>query len=184
MKLFFFMKGKILISSPNLLTDMVFYKSIILLVNESSDGHTGFILNRPGGILFMKNENHNSGKKFKFNFGGPVSDETFFITTKKIKDLEVFWVENNVYWGNNVQTAIELINDGRISLNDIIFFQGYSGWDSGQLKLEIKNRSWIVIDNYSFNLFNLNKNSWNKIIGGIDHKYKIWSNSPDDILLN
>ena len=85
MKLFFFMKGKILISSPNLLTDMVFYKSIILLVDESSDGHTGFILNRPGGILFMKNENHNSGKKFKFNFGGPVSDETFFITTKKQK---------------------------------------------------------------------------------------------------
>ena len=58
MKLFFFrMKGKLLISSPGLLTDMIFYKSIILLVEESSDGYTGFILNRPGGILFMNNEN-------------------------------------------------------------------------------------------------------------------------------
>jgi len=52
------------------------------------------------------------------------------------------------------------------------------------LELEIKNGSWIVIDNYSFNLFNLKKNSWNNIIDGIDHKYKIWSNSPDDISLN
>jgi putative transcriptional regulator len=178
------MKGKILISSPNLLNDMIFYKSIILLVDESSDGYTGFILNRPGGILFMKNETNTSGKKFKFNFGGPVSDQTFFITKKKIKNLEVFWVEKSIYWGNNVQSAIQLINDGKINLNDIIFFQGYSGWDSGQLELEIENGSWIVIDNYSFNLFNLKKNSWNNIIHGIDHKYKIWSNSPDDISLN
>jgi putative AlgH/UPF0301 family transcriptional regulator len=178
------MKGKILISSPNLLTDMIFYKSIILLVDESYDGHTGFILNRPGGILFMKNETNTSDKKFKFNFGGPVSDQTFFITKKKIKNLEVFWVEKSIYWGNNVQSAIQLIYDGKINLNDIIFIQGYSGWDSGQLELEIKNGSWIVIDNYSFNLFNLKKNSWNNIIDGIDHKYKIWSNSPDDISLN
>ena len=39
---------------------MIFYKSIILLVEESYDGHTGFILNRPGGILFMKNETNTS----------------------------------------------------------------------------------------------------------------------------
>ena len=87
------MKGKILISSPNLLTDMIFYKSIILLVDESYDGHTGFILNRPGGILFINNETNTSDKKFKFNFGGPVTDHTFFITKNKIKNLEVFWVE-------------------------------------------------------------------------------------------
>jgi putative AlgH/UPF0301 family transcriptional regulator len=105
---------------------MIFYKSIILLVDESSDGYTGFILNRPGGILFMKNETNTSGKKFKFNFGGPVSDQTFFITKKKIKNLEVFWVEKSIYWGNNLQSAIQLINDGKISLNDIIFFKVYS----------------------------------------------------------
>ena len=163
---------------------MIFYKSIILLVDESSDGHTGFILNRPGGILFMKNETHTPSKKFKFNFGGPVSDQTFFIINKQIKNLEVSWVENSIYWGNNVQTAIEFINNGKISLNDIIFFQGYSGWDSEQLESEIKDKSWIVIENYSFNLFNLKKNSWNNIIDGIDNKYKIWSNSPDDISLN
>ena len=29
-----------------------------------------------------------------------------------------------------------------------------------------------------------NKNSWNKIINELDNKYKIWSNSPDDISLN
>ena len=45
-KLFFFiMKGKLLISSPGLLTDMIFYKSIILIVDQTDEGFTGFILN-------------------------------------------------------------------------------------------------------------------------------------------
>ena len=52
MKLFFFrMKGKLLISSPGLLTDMIFYKSIILIVDQTDDGITGFILNRPSDLL-------------------------------------------------------------------------------------------------------------------------------------
>ena len=40
------MKGKILISSPNLLSDMIFYKSIILIIDKTEDGLTGLILNR------------------------------------------------------------------------------------------------------------------------------------------
>ena len=90
----------------------------------------------------------------------------------------------SIYWGNDVQLIIDKVDDGKIDLNDIIFFQGYSGWETEQLNDEIESNSWIVIDNYSFNLFNLKKNSWNNIIDGIDHKYKIWSNSPDDISLN
>ena len=73
------MKGKILISSPSLLSDMIFYKSIILIVDETDEGHTGFILNRPGGLLLIKNKNNSFGKKYEFNFGGPVSEHTFYI---------------------------------------------------------------------------------------------------------
>ena len=73
----------------------------------------------------------------------------------------------SIYWGNDVQQLLYKVEDGKIDLNDIIFFQGYSGWETEQLNDEIKNGSWIVIDNYSFNLFNLKKNSWNKIIDGM-----------------
>ena len=57
--LFFIMKGKILISSPSLLSDSIFYKSIILIVDETDNSHIGFILNRPGG-LFLMNDSDNS----------------------------------------------------------------------------------------------------------------------------
>ena len=64
MKLFFFsMKGKLLISSPGLLTDMIFYKSIILIVDQTDEDITGFILNRPSN-LFM-NKEIDSSKKIK-----------------------------------------------------------------------------------------------------------------------
>ena len=50
---------------------------------------------------------------------------------------------------------------------------------------EIENKSWIVLDNQPNMIFKLNKkNSWNKIIKSLGDKYKIWSNSPDDITLN
>ena len=40
------MKGNILIASPNLLFDSFFSKTIILIVDQTKDGYTGFILNK------------------------------------------------------------------------------------------------------------------------------------------
>ena len=48
------MKGKILIASPSLLTDLVFFKSIILIVEKTNEGITGFIINRRLDKLLMK----------------------------------------------------------------------------------------------------------------------------------
>ncbi len=68
MKLFFFMKGKILISSPNLLTDMIFYKSIILIVDQTDEDITGFILNRPSNLFMNKKIDSSKKIKIEINF--------------------------------------------------------------------------------------------------------------------
>jgi putative transcriptional regulator len=84
-----------------------------------------------------------------------------------------------------VQLIIDKVEAGKIDLEDVLFFQGYSGWETEQLNDEIESNSWIVIDRLDKDIFDLrNKNSWNKIINELDNKYKIWSNSPDDISLN
>jgi len=84
-----------------------------------------------------------------------------------------------------VQLIIDKVEAGKIDLEDVLFFQGYSGWETEQLNDEIESNSWIVIDRLGKDIFDLgNKNSWNKIINELDNKYKIWSNSPDDISLN
>ncbi len=90
-----------------------------------------------------------------------------------------------MYWGNDLEFLFNQIENGLINTKDVIFLQGYSGWNLNQLDNEIENNSWIVLDNQPNMVFKLSKkNSWNKIIKSLGDKYKIWSNSPDDITQN
>ena len=72
------MKGKILVSSPSLLTDMIFYKSIILIVDQTDVGITGFILNRPSDLFMIKEVESSEKIKIDLYYGGPVSSEHFY----------------------------------------------------------------------------------------------------------
>ena len=183
--LFFIMKGKILVSSPSLLSDTIFNKSVILIVDKRRDGITGFILNKIGGFLFTKNKNNSSSRKYEFGFGGPVSNETFYLLKSEKIHEESIKIDHNYYWGNDVQLIINQIENGKINKENVIFFQGYSGWDEQQLDYEIENKSWIIIDKFDRDIFRFKeKNCWNQIISEIGDKYKIWSNSPEDISLN
>ena len=183
--LFFIMKGKILISSPSLLSDSIFYKSIILIVDETDNSHIGFILNRPGGLFLMNDSDNSTIKKYTFQFGGPVSDDIFYIIKNQNYRDEEYKVIKDICWGKDVQLIINQIENRKIDLNDIIFFQGYSGWDINQLNEEIGSDSWIVLDESDLNIFELSrKNSWGKILKKLGNKYRIWWDSPDDIYLN
>ena len=185
-KLFFFtMKGKILLSSPNLLSDMIFYKSIILIVDENEKGLTGFILNRKSDLYITKDIKSTKKVKIDLFYGGPVSNNHYYLLKSENDHFESIKIHKNLYWGNNLEYLFNQIEDGLIDKDDVIFFQGYSGWDNEQLDDEIENNSWIVLENGIENTFEYKESkSWNKIIKSLGKKYRIWSNSPDDISLN
>ena len=87
-KLFFFsMKGKLLISTPGLLTDMIFYKSIILIVDQTDEGFTGFILNRRSDLFMFKEIESSKKIKIDLYYGGPVSTDHFFLLKS---DLNIY----------------------------------------------------------------------------------------------
>ena len=186
MKLFFFiMKGKIFISSPSLLTDMIFYKSIILIVDQTDEGVTGFILNRPSDLFMIKEVKYSEKIKIDLYYGGPVSSEHFYLLRSEKIYTEIINVYDNLFWGNNLDFLINKVEEGIIKMDDFILFQGYSGWDLGQLDDEIANDSWIITEKKVEEIFSYKeKNSWNNLIKQFGHKYKLWSNSPDDITLN
>ena len=54
--------------------------------------------------------------------------------------------------GGKFDQVKKLINDGILSIEDIRFFLGYSGWDVDQLRDELENQSWIIdeLDNSLF----------------------------------
>lgn len=179
------MKGKILISSPNLLSDMIFYKSIILIVDKTEDGLTGLILNRRTDLFITKDIKSIRKVKIDLYYGGPVSNNHYYLLKSESDHLESIKIDKNLYWGNNLEYLFDQIENGLIDQQDVILFQGYSGWNLGQLDNEIENNSWIVISDQIENVFNFKENnSWNKIIKTLGKKYRIWSNSPDDITLN
>ena len=186
MKLFFFsMKGKLLISSPGLLTDMIFYKSIILIVDQTDDGITGFILNRPSDLFMFKEIDSSKKIKIELYYGGPVSSNHYFLLKSQKEYSEVLNVYDNVYWGNNIAFLFDLVEKNKIDANDFILFQGYSGWGVDQFKNEIEKNSWILNEKNKNDVFSLKeKNSWNRLIKNLGDKYILWSNSPDDITLN
>ena len=183
--LFFIMKGKILISSPSLLTDMIFYKSIILIVDQTDEGITGFILNRPSDLFMIKEVESSEKIKIDLYYGGPVSSEHFYLLRSEKNYTEIINIYDNLFWGNDLDFLINQIEKGIIKMDDFILFQGYSGWDLGQLDDEIANDSWIITEKKVEEIFSyIEKNSWNNLIKQFGHKYKLWSNSPDDITLN
>ena len=164
---------------------MIFYKSIILIVDKTEDGLTGLILNRRSDLFITKDIKSTRKVKIDLYYGGPVSNNHFYLLKSESDHLESIKIDKNLYWGNNLEYLFDQIEDGLIDQQDIILFQGYSGWNIDQLDNEIENVSLIVLDDHIDNVFNYKENnSWNIIIKTLGKKYRIWSNSPDDITLN
>ena len=179
------MKGKLLISSPGLLTDMIFYKSIILIVDQTDDGITGFILNRHSDLFMYKEIDSSKKIKIGLNYGGPVSSDHYFLLRSEREYTEILNIYDNINWGNNIEFLFNLIEKNKVDINDFILFQGYSGWDRDQLDDEIENNSWIINDKKGDDVFKLKeKNSSYRLIKNLGDEYFLWSNSPDDITLN
>ena len=87
-----------------------------------------------------------------------------------------------MYWGGDFSSVINLISEKKIKTNEIKFFLGYSGWDSGQLENEINSSYWIVKNkdvNFQLILKNCN-NIWKDNLIKLGADYLIWSNSPEN----
>ena len=99
------MKGNILIASPKLLFDSFFSKTIILIVDKTEDGYTGFILNKPLKLKIKEVQN------FTIYNGGPVSrDNLYFIYKTKEPIKGRLKINNDTYWGGNIDEIFKLKN--------------------------------------------------------------------------
>ena len=174
-------KGKILTSEPSIIGDTHFNRSIILLVEHGEEGSIGFILNKPMS-LNIKDLIPSIDSNFIIYNGGPVQqDNLYFIHNIPELINDSIKISDGLYWGGNFIKVSELINNGRIYKNDIRFFLGYSGWDAGQLKNELKTNTWILSENkYNKNIIKVvDENLWKKRMLDLGGEYTLWSNAPE-----
>ncbi len=179
-------KGKLLIAEPALTGDVSFNRSVVLLAEHNQEGSVGFILNKPLNYS-MSDLVDEIEVPFPVYNGGPVEqDNLYFI--HKVPELISNSVEisDGIYWGGDFDMTVSLINQRKISQNDIRFFLGYSGWASLQLDQELLSKSWIVVANkYESDIIEKSTQAfWREKMMELGGDYLLWSNAPENPSLN
>jgi putative transcriptional regulator len=178
-------KGKILISEP-FLPDTFFNRSIVYLTDHSPQGSVGFILNKKLDLNIASAVSGFEGWNEDLNMGGPVAPDTLHYLHSLGETIpKSVLIEDNIWWGGDIDTIRELILTGKIDHNQIRFFLGYSGWSAGQLERELRENSWIIAKVKSEIIMNnRGDDTWKRILRSFKNKYRIWADFPDSPEMN
>lgn len=179
-------KGQLLIAEPSIIGDLSFNRSVILLADHNQDGSVGFILNKP--LEYTINDLiPDIEASFKIYNGGPVEqDNLYFIHTIPELITGSIEISNGIFWGGDFELTKSLINEGKVNKENIRFFLGYTGWSANQLESELQSNSWIIATN-TYKSSILSKSSsqfWKEKIIELGGEYLIWSNAPENPILN
>jgi len=177
-------KGKILIAEPTL-NDPTFSRSVILLCEHNSEGSIGFVVNKKLSINVQDAIKKFPKKNVPVYLGGPVQQNSlFFIHPYGDLIQESKYITNDLYWGGMYNQLHSYLKKDLIDIRKIHFYIGYSGWVKGQLKQELKEKSWIVEDFDISEFYTDSSPIWKKRLMNMDDKRKIWANTPDNFTLN
>ena len=173
-------RGKILISEP-FLSDIFFYRSIVYLTDHSSKGSVGFILNKELDIKVSDALEGFDECDATLYMGGPVAPDTLHYIHSLGKMIpNSLEINNNIFWGGDIDVIRSAIKAGKVAANQIRFFLGYSGWTAGQLEKELNENSWVIVSTgQELVMNNYGENTWKRVLRSINKKkYRIWADFP------
>ncbi|MBQ8222083.1 MAG: YqgE/AlgH family protein [Bacteroidales bacterium] len=177
--------GNVLIAEP-FFSDPHFMRSVILMVDHDKEGSFGVIFNKriPASI----NDLIMDFPEFKADvyLGGPVeTNRIFFIHTVGELIPESSKICGNIYWSYNLNALKALIKNNLVQSHEVRFFVGYSGWDAGQLRTELKANAWLVGKFSSKDLLTTNpKTMWKSFVDKMGERYSLWSKFPTNPSFN
>ncbi|MBK9224062.1 MAG: YqgE/AlgH family protein [Flavobacterium sp.] len=179
-------KGQLLVAEPSIIGDISFNRSVILLAEHNKEGSVGFILNKPLKYT-IKDLVPDIDANFKIYNGGPVEqDNLYFIHNVPELITNSIEISSGIFWGGDFELTRNLINEGKIKKDNVRFFLGYTGWETMQLENEMETNSWIIAENLYQNKI-IGKSTtdfWKEKILELGGDYIIWSNAPENPLLN
>jgi putative transcriptional regulator len=178
-------RGKILISEP-FLPDLFFSRSIVYLTDHSSEGSIGFILNKQLDIKISDALEGFDRWNGMLNMGGPVAPDTLhYIHSLGNIIPNSLEINNNIFWGGDIDAIRYVIRIGKARANQIKFFLGYSGWTAGQLAQELNENSWVsALPKPDFVMNNYGDDAWKQVLMNLNKKYRIWADFPESPEMN
>ena len=179
--------GKLLVADPSIIGDFSFTRAVVLLAEHNDEGSVGFILNKPMAHD-LRTFVPEISQPFSVFEGGPVDqDRLYYVHSRQDCIPNSKPISQELAWGGDFDVIMTMINSRELSSDDIKFFLGYSGWSCDQLKDEIKQKTWIVLDegDKKANISISNDASfWKSKMIRLGGRYILWANSPSHPHLN
>lgn len=172
-------KGDLLLSEPFMMDDH-FTRSVIYLCEHNEDGSFGFILNSNLELKLHEFTETFPKADTTVGFGGPVDrNQLFFIHNIPMLSSKIP-VAEGVFMGGNYSEMLELLAKDKISIKDMRFFIGYTGWGAGQLQEELDENTWIVATPPpSFSVMDTSDEKlWKSILNELGGKYRLMAEYP------
>ncbi len=178
-------KGCYLVAEP-MLPDQSFNRSVILLTEHGEDGSVGFVLNKPMDLCIHELIPELPKNSFPVFFGGPVqNDSIFYVHTIGNQLSDPVHISGDLFWGGHFDDLKALLQTGAVQPHEIRFFMGYSGWSPQQLKGELEENSWVVLEKGCMDPLNDDPETlWKKVLLRLGNEYRIWANAPKNPFLN
>jgi putative transcriptional regulator len=177
--------GILLIADP-FLKDPNFMRTVVFLCEHQEEGSFGFVLNKNYDYTLDELVSGLDDLKIPVYHGGPVQMDTIhFLHQCPDKITGGYEITDGVFWGGSFETAIQLIRSGEIDAGKIRFYIGYSGWSSGQLADELKEKSWLTVQANRGLVFHKDPDEiWKEALRQMGGDYEIMINFPIDPQLN
>ncbi len=178
-------KGKLLVATPPL-SDPNFDRTVVYILEHTTDGAVGVVLNRPTdedapGELHAWTD-HMSPPATLFN-GGPVDPSALIALARLTGAVDGSWSQVAEGLG-----SIDLMLDPWEVAHDVHalrVFRGYSGWGSEQLDDELREGAWIVLDAELTDVFCTNPAElWRTVLRRQGGRLAWVANAPDDLSAN
>ncbi len=178
-------EGEILIADP-FMRDINFLRSVVYLCQVDQSGALGFILNKRLGQRLGDLFSEVKGVDFPVFFGGPVHTDTihfFHIRPDLVPGGQK--LSDTLFWGGDFDIALELVKAGQITMEEIKFFLGQSGWGNQQLRQELLDKSWLIGAPKIPLVFQIEESSiWQASVKSLGKKYEPVIHYPIDPQLN
>jgi putative transcriptional regulator len=174
-------RGMVLLAEP-FSEDHYFKRAVVLMCEHHPQGSLGFILNKPTDLVINDLIEDFPPFDARVFYGGPVqTDRLHFI--HNLGDLlsNSQKITDGVFWGGDFSELQFLIKNDMVTLDNIRFFVGYSGWSAGQLVEEMGTGSWITAEmhaNYAFKT--KAEELWKLVMYNKGATYEILADLPDE----
>lgn len=142
------LRGRLLVAAPGL-TDVNFFRTVVLMVEHGEEGAAGVVLNRPSETALDAGplaewEGLAADPPLVF-VGGPVSpDNAVCLARAAPGERPPGW--EPVLGGLGVLDLRRELEEIRSRVDRVRIFAGYAGWAGGQLEAELDDGAWFVVD--------------------------------------